>query len=506
MSIIENKKDKIINWLKQYCNSTNNKGFVIGVSGGVDSALTSTLCALTGLEVVVVGMPIHQRQDQLLLSENHMNWLCKTFNNVKKISIDLTQTYEIFKSSCDELSELALANTRSRLRMVTLYSIANTNNLLVAGTGNKVEDYGVGFFTKYGDGGVDLSPIADLLKSEVREMARELGVSLEIVSAVPTDGLWSDSRSDEEQIGATYDELEWALKYYDEKGYNLDKLSEREINVLKIYVERHKSNKHKLEIPPVCYLYNNVKTKQKTFHNSYKKYILNLEEYFFSDYGVSESESLEIQEYKNIGDFCLNFDKDCYIVDIGANYGLASFAIASRGYNVIAFEPVSANYFLLNKSIEENDVFFDQKIKTFKFALGDKTQKQTIYVPHFRDNCSMSKESAVTNMRKSKEVTEEEIDVITFDDWLLKTKDFDEKKIKFIKSDTQGFEYSVVHGMKNFFKRNSDFYVLLEWDPLLLKNAGYNSKLLYDFMNENGFVEKRWFGNDDKLFYKENRK
>lgn len=251
---LDNKKNKIVNWLLHYCKDTKNKGFIIGVSGGVDSALTSTLCALTGLDVIVVGMPIHQEEKQLSRSEKHMQWLCDNFKNIKKITIDLTETFEVFKKSCDDLSELALANTRSRLRMVTLYSIANTNNMLVAGTGNKIEDYGVGFFTKYGDGGVDLSPIADLLKSEVRQMARELGVLNELVDAIPTDGLWGDDRSDEEQIGATYDELEWALNYYDKNGYNIDKLETRQIEILNIYVKRHEINKHKLKTPPICYL------------------------------------------------------------------------------------------------------------------------------------------------------------------------------------------------------------------------------------------------------------
>lgn len=249
-----NKKNKIISWLLEYCKNTNTNGFVIGVSGGVDSALTSTLCALTGLDVIVIGMPIHQEEKQLSRSEKHMQWLCDNFKNVKKTTIDLTETFEVFKKSCKNLSELALANARSRLRMVTLYSVANTNNMLVAGTGNKVEDYGVGFFTKYGDGGVDLSPIADLLKSEVRQMAKELGVLKELVDAIPTDGLWGDDRNDEQQIGATYDELEWALKYYDENGYNLKELNERQIIVLDIYVNRHKTNKHKLLTPPICYL------------------------------------------------------------------------------------------------------------------------------------------------------------------------------------------------------------------------------------------------------------
>jgi NAD+ synthase len=248
------KIQKIINWLLEYSQKSNTNGFVIGVSGGIDSALTSTLCAMTKLPVIVVGMPIHQEKTQLSRSDKHMKWLCDNFTNVRQITVELSKTFETFTESCSNLSELALANTRSRLRMVTLYSIANTNNMLVAGTGNKVEDYGVGFFTKYGDGGVDISPIADLLKSQVRQMAKELGVSEDIVNAIPTDGLWGDSRSDEDQIGATYDELEWALQHYDTKGESKENLSERQKEVLTIYIKRHISNKHKLEPPPVCYL------------------------------------------------------------------------------------------------------------------------------------------------------------------------------------------------------------------------------------------------------------
>jgi len=247
------KQAKIIDWLLEYLNNSKCNGFVVGVSGGVDSALTSTLCAMTGKKTIVVSMPIHQETTQHSRSVKHINWLCSNFSNVEQITLDLSSAYDIF-SNLAISSELALANTRSRLRMVSLYLLANTHNLLVAGTGNKVEDYGVGFFTKYGDGGVDISPIADLLKSEVRLMAKELGILDELVNAIATDGLWSDNRSDEDQIGATYDELEWALKYYDKFGFKLENLSEREKEVLTIYIKRHISNKHKLELPPVCYL------------------------------------------------------------------------------------------------------------------------------------------------------------------------------------------------------------------------------------------------------------
>lgn len=245
--------NKIINWLQNYSNTSKTNGFVVGVSGGVDSALTSTLCAMTGKKTVVISMPINQEQEQHSRSVKHIDWLCSKFTNVERMTIDLTDAYNIF-SNITHSNDLALANTRSRLRMVALYLVANNQNLLVAGTGNKIEDYGIGFFTKYGDGGVDISPIADLLKSEVRLMAKELGVLDELVNAVPTDGLWGDNRTDEQQIGASYDELEWALDYYDKFGYETKNLTEREKQVLTIYVKRHNSNKHKLALPPVCFL------------------------------------------------------------------------------------------------------------------------------------------------------------------------------------------------------------------------------------------------------------
>ena len=251
---MNSKISKIVSWLQENLTDSSCEGFVVGVSGGVDSALTSTLCALTGKPVIVVSMPIHQQQTQLDRSQNHMQWLCDNYRNVKKLTKDLTSVYDCFNNSSPETSELALANTASRLRMVQLYSIANSQNLLVAGTGNKVEDYGIGFFTKYGDGGVDISPIADLLKSEVKSLASELKISNTIISATPTDGLWADNRSDEDQIGASYDELEWALQHYDNFGDSSHGLSRREEQVLSIYIERHLKNKHKLETVPVCIL------------------------------------------------------------------------------------------------------------------------------------------------------------------------------------------------------------------------------------------------------------
>ena len=247
-------KETIVEWLKSYITATACHGFVVGVSGGIDSALTSTLCALTGSPVVVVGMPIDQESGQLSRSQKHMDWLCEHYPNVSQKTIDLTTVWHTLRQTLDCNSHLAQANAQSRLRMTALYGVANTENLLVAGTGNKVEDYGIGFFTKYGDGGVDLSPIADLLKSEVRELAADLGVLHEIVVAIPTDGLWDDNRSDEDQIGATYDELEWALAYYDQNGNLTRGLNTRQKEVLEIYIQRHMGSRHKLELPPVCEL------------------------------------------------------------------------------------------------------------------------------------------------------------------------------------------------------------------------------------------------------------
>ena len=248
--------DHIVNWLKDYASGAQMKGFVLGISGGVDSAVVSTLCAKTGLRTLCVEIPIHQHSDQVSRAQNHITSLKKRFANVSDIEVDLTQVFEQFKSSVPQVEEsaqlsLSLANTRARLRMTTLYYFAGLHNYLVAGTGNKVEDFGVGFFTKYGDGGVDLSPIADLMKSDIYELARELKVSEEIVGAAPTDGLFGDSRSDEEQIGASYDELEWAMLEA-EKGSTEDDFSGRQAEVFRIYKMRHRANLHKINPIPIC--------------------------------------------------------------------------------------------------------------------------------------------------------------------------------------------------------------------------------------------------------------
>ncbi len=204
-------EEKISNWLDEYITSNNLKSFVIGVSGGIDSAVTSTLCAMTGKPTIVLNMPIHQSELQLNRANNHLKWLKSKYPNIRVLEFDLTQLFETFKLLFTEEDNLALANTRSRLRMVTLYQVATMNKGIVVGTGNKVEDFGVGFYTKYGDGGVDISPIADLMKSEVRELAKNMGINSEIIEAAPTDGLWGDNRTDEDKIGATYDELEWTM-------------------------------------------------------------------------------------------------------------------------------------------------------------------------------------------------------------------------------------------------------------------------------------------------------
>ncbi|NND62617.1 MAG: NAD(+) synthase [Flavobacteriaceae bacterium] len=248
--------DHIVQWLKDYATNAHMKGFVIGVSGGIDSAVTSTLCAKTGLELLCLEMPIHQAQSQVNRAMNHISWLQGKFDQVSMTEVELTPIFDSFIEAVPtvELEEsrfMALANTRARFRMTTLYYFAALKKYLVAGTGNKVEDFGVGFYTKYGDGGVDLSPIADLLKSEVYEIARYLGVNQEIIDAAPTDGLWGDNRTDEEQIGASYDELEWAMKMQDE-GREINEFNGREKEVYKIFLKLNKANQHKMVPIPIC--------------------------------------------------------------------------------------------------------------------------------------------------------------------------------------------------------------------------------------------------------------
>jgi NAD+ synthase len=246
----------IINWLKEYATNAKVNGFVLGVSGGIDSALTSTLCAKTGLPTLCVEMPIHQAENQVSRAEEHIKQIKNRFSNVSEARVNLTSTFEDFKNVLPEAEistklDVSLANTRARLRMTTLYYFAGLHGLLVAGTGNKVEDFGVGFYTKYGDGGVDLSPIADLMKSEVYDLAAYLGVPNSIQKAAPTDGLFGDSRTDEDQIGASYDELEWAMKMQDESK-TADDFSGRQKEVFKIYNRLNSINQHKMMPIPIC--------------------------------------------------------------------------------------------------------------------------------------------------------------------------------------------------------------------------------------------------------------
>jgi len=246
----------IVNWLKDYANSAGVKGFVVGISGGIDSAVTSTLCAKTGLDVLCIEMPIHQAASHVSRGQEHIKQLIARFPNVSETKTDLTPVFEEFKtevslSGKQDIVDMALANTRARLRMTTLYYHAGLLGLLVAGTGNKVEDFGVGFYTKYGDGGVDLSPIADLLKSEVYTIGNYLEVPNSIMKAAPSDGLFGDARSDEDQIGASYPELEWAMQK-SENGITEKDLKGREKEVFNIYKRYNNSNKHKMIPIPVC--------------------------------------------------------------------------------------------------------------------------------------------------------------------------------------------------------------------------------------------------------------
>ena len=232
-------RERIVNWIKDYANSNGIQSLVVGVSGGIDSAVVSTLCAETELPTFPLGMPIHQDSDQESLSDSHLASLERRYKNVKTLKFNLTEVFEKFKKSLGEYAhdDLALANSRSRLRMTTLYQIAGKYNGIVVGTGNKVEDYGVGFYTKYGDGGVDIAPIADLYKTEVWELGKYLGVSKKIIDASPTDGLWDDKRTDEDQLGASYSQLEEAMEYGTGDG-------------VKVLEKFSKMNQHKIQPIP----------------------------------------------------------------------------------------------------------------------------------------------------------------------------------------------------------------------------------------------------------------
>jgi len=252
----------IINWLKYYAIKSEVNGFVVGISGGIDSAVTSTLCAETGLNLLCIEMPIHQAKSHVTRAQEHITQLKNRFKNVTDVKVDLTPVFEEFKTEVSlegkpETVDMALANTRARLRMTTLYYHAGLLGFLVVGTGNKVEDFGVGFYTKYGDGGVDLSPIADLLKSEVYQLGTYLKVPDTIMAAAPSDGLFGDTRSDEDQIGANYDELEWAM-LMDSNGRKTEDFEDRQKEVFKIYKSFNSANKHKMISIPVCKIPENL--------------------------------------------------------------------------------------------------------------------------------------------------------------------------------------------------------------------------------------------------------
>ena len=229
-------------WILDYCKSMPKEAetLVVGISGGIDSSVTSTICALTGKKTIILSMPINQIKEQQNLSLKHENWLKNKFKNVESHLVNLDNVFKSFKSSLSKFNnEHGLANSRARLRMTTLYQVAASNNGIVVGTGNKVEDFGVGFYTKYGDGGVDISPIADCTKSQVWEMGNNLGILKEIIEAQPTDGLWDDGRTDVNQLGMSYQELEEAMKDPSNKNH-------------KKYLEIRKRNLHKMNSIPVC--------------------------------------------------------------------------------------------------------------------------------------------------------------------------------------------------------------------------------------------------------------
>lgn len=248
--------DHIVNWLKSYTEKSGTKGYVVGVSGGIDSALTSSLAAATGYPLSLIEMPIYQSFDQVSRARKHIDQLQKQYSNVSRIEVDLSPVFDQFIGALpdipsNEAREMSLVNSRARLRMTTLYYFAALESKLVVGTGNKVEDFGVGFYTKYGDGGVDLSPIADLYKTEVYSLAEEMGVIDEIMKAPPTDGLWGDDRTDEDQIGASYPELEWAMEQV-KAGKTTADFRGREAEVMTIYSRYNRNNRHKMEAIPVC--------------------------------------------------------------------------------------------------------------------------------------------------------------------------------------------------------------------------------------------------------------
>lgn len=251
-------KAHIVSWLNSYCARSGMNGFIVGVSGGIDSAVTSILCAETHRPVHLLNMPLRQNDIEYAFAVEHINDLKRRYPNVSSEEIELSNVFGAFEAVMPfnlENNKLSLANSRARLRMMTLYAVGQANNLLIAGTGNKVEDFGIGFYTKYGDGGVDISPIADLMKTEVFALAKSLNVISGIQSAEPTDGLWGDGRKDEDQIGASYAELEWAMTF----SGAVEELSTRQREVLEIYKKFHNANRHKMIAIPVCKIPSDLK-------------------------------------------------------------------------------------------------------------------------------------------------------------------------------------------------------------------------------------------------------
>ena len=242
--------ERIKDWIKDYATKNNIDQLIVGVSGGIDSAVTSTLCALTGIPTYCIVMPIRQKQEQTDLGIDHCLWLGENYMNASWEMIDLTKVFETFEDLfLAPKNELALANSRARLRMMTLYQKAQTFNGIVVGTGNKVEDFGVGFYTKYGDGGVDISPLADLYKTEVWELGKTLGIDQRIIDAKPTDGLWADNRIDEDQLnGLTYPELEWCMQNID---LPVEDMTEQQMDNIELYKTIRSKNLHKMQPIPV---------------------------------------------------------------------------------------------------------------------------------------------------------------------------------------------------------------------------------------------------------------
>jgi len=246
---LEKIKDFIVQWIRDYATKNHIENLIVGISGGIDSALTSTLCAMTNINTTAVSLPINQRKNELNNASKHLHWLTQNYQNIQTKTIDLSDLFLKYQNVIPKNyhSDLGFANSKARIRMTTLYQIASKHNGIVVGTGNKIEDFGIGFFTKYGDGGVDISPIADLTKSEVKKLSILCGIIPDIIKARPTDGLWEDARTDEDQIGATYKELEWAM------GFNKNKnISAREQKVLNIYQTLNRKNKHKMQPIPIC--------------------------------------------------------------------------------------------------------------------------------------------------------------------------------------------------------------------------------------------------------------